>query len=58
MIEKIDMEHILASLYKENTECMVAVGKLCDEELDRSGALLGRIRQIVMDMSTQEATSA
>ena len=35
-------QDILADLYKESYP---VVGRLCDEKLDRSGALLGRVRE-------------
>lgn len=35
-------EDLLVKLYADAPE---AVAKLCDEELDRSGALLGRVRE-------------
>lgn len=37
------VEDILADLYKESYN---NVGRLCDEKLDRSGKLLGEVRNI------------
>ena len=36
------LEMALAKLYANG--CSLAVARLCDEELDRSGAMLGRVR--------------
>lgn len=39
-----ELENSLAWLYNQSAGDAVAVEKLCDERLDRSGAMLGRIR--------------
>jgi hypothetical protein len=39
-----DVEAILAALYTDEP-AYAAVARLCDEALDRSGALLGRVRE-------------
>lgn len=36
----------LAELYNYGTERAVVVGELCDEILDRSGAMLGEVRKV------------
>src|SRR4030042_5006565 len=44
------LEYVLAKLYSrdcnsfEHVSVSLAIAHLCDEELDRSGALLGRVR--------------
>jgi hypothetical protein len=57
-IMKVHLTDRLAELYK--TDC-VAVGKVCDEVLDRSGALLGEVRTRHMklrSLQTQPTTTA
>lgn len=49
--EKLD---ILAELYLESTSMAARVAKLCDEKLDKSGALLGRVRERVQDIRERE----
>ena len=40
------LEPALARIYKLGTREAVVVGRLCDDELDRSGAMLGRVRDL------------
>jgi len=51
----IDREEMLARLYVDEDKGRVrtAIAKLCDEELDRSGALLGRVRDLAAKMQTK-----
>jgi len=45
------VEHVLTLIYLEgNVTAFVAVGKVCDEELDKSGALLGRVRDLAAEI--------
>ena len=41
-----DVENALAAVYRVNTAAAAAVGQVCDEKLDKSGAMLGRIREL------------
>jgi hypothetical protein len=41
-----DIVYILAVLHKADTHTSVRVAELCDNHLDRSGALLGKVREI------------
>lgn len=43
---RAERERVCAAVYAEghSTSAPVAVAKVCDETLDRSGALLGRVR--------------
>lgn len=52
--EKLD---ILAGLYLESTQMAARVAEMCDEELDRSGALLGRVRIRAKELSTKPTLS-
>lgn len=42
--EQKGLEEALTSIYRESSAAALAVSRVCDNELDRSGALLGRIR--------------
>jgi hypothetical protein len=50
----MDKEQIekLAEIYNYNMNNAVLVAKICDEVLDRSGALLGEVRQVARDLRT------
>lgn len=39
------VEDVLVMLYKKQSVAWAAVAELCDEVLDRSGVLLGRVRE-------------
>ena len=43
---QVGLEKALASLYCRSTNHAVCVAELCDEYLDRTGAALGRVRDI------------
>ena len=42
---EISIEDLLALIYIKDVHCAAIIGKVCDEELDKSGALLGRVRE-------------
>lgn len=42
--EGLDVEGILALIYRQSGAAALAVANVCDDRLDRSGALLGRVR--------------
>ena len=48
--EQIDK---LAEIYSRDTQTAFVVAEICDEVLDRSGALLGRVRVIARQMIKQ-----
>lgn len=41
-----ERDEALAAVYRQSSAAAAAVARACDEELDRSGALLGRVRQL------------
>lgn len=48
-----EQERILALLYGDsNWQLRVLIADLCDDHLDRSGALLGRVRELSLAMAT------
>jgi hypothetical protein len=53
--EKLD---ILAELYLESTSMAARIAKVCDEGLDKSGALLGRVRQRAKELSQPTLSNA
>jgi len=42
----------LAEIYKNNTHDACIVAEICDEVLDKSGALLGEVRKIARNNAT------
>ena len=49
-VGKYQLEELLAMIYKQDKEvAYLAVANVCDEILDSSGALLGRVRDLVRD---------
>ena len=50
-----DIEDVLALIYaKNNTRAFLAVAEVCDEVLDKSGGLLGRVRDKAIDIKTSD----
>lgn len=53
VLQAVGREELLARCYNM---APTAVAEMCDEELDRSGALLGRVRELAAEMARVEAT--
>jgi hypothetical protein len=52
------VERAMAEVYSQSREAAVVVARVCDEELDRSGALLGRVRKAARLLSHQPEDTA
>lgn len=50
-VQPITVEKVLALVYNQNIDAAIAVGEVCDNCLDRSGALLGRVRELAYKLS-------
>jgi hypothetical protein len=44
----------LAEIYRRGVRESALVAEICDEVLDRSGALLGEVRQVAYDIEMKE----
>ena len=53
----IGIENLLALIYIKDVHCAAAIGEVCDEELDKSGALLGRVRECARIMRINNVPS-
>ena len=49
MIDRTELIEILARIYKSKDPTYLAVAKVCDDFIDPSGALLGEVRDKVID---------
>ena len=54
---EISIEDLLALIYIRDVHCAAIIGKVCDEELDKSGALLGRVRECARIMRINNVPS-
>ena len=53
-----ELENRLAAVYNLSVSDAATIGKLCDDRLDRSGAMLGRVRDIAAALERIEREEA